>query len=88
MGTIPKDILFIIALLKKHKKNIHTSYLFKTSFYLEISNADSNVKIINSISDGVMEVFGIVSSFHMAQLQCGISKPVRIGQAKQIKVSN
>lgn len=52
----------------------------------EISNTDSKVKIINSISDGVMEVFGIVSSFHMAQLQCKISKPVRIGQAKQIKI--
>lgn len=40
----------------------------------------------NSISDGMLEVFGLVSSFHMAQLQCGISKPVRIGQAKQIRV--
>jgi len=34
----------------------------------------------------MMEVFGIVSSFHIAQLQCNISKPVRIGQAKQIRV--
>jgi len=45
------------------------------------------MRIVNSISDGMMEVFGIVSSFHIAQLQCNISKPVRIGQAKQIRVS-
>ncbi|TMW42885.1 hypothetical protein DOY81_012035, partial [Sarcophaga bullata] len=28
----------------------------------------------------------IVSSFHIAQLQVGISKPVRIGQAKHVKL--
>lgn len=56
------------------------------NIFLELSNADDSVKIINSISDGTMEVFGIVSSFHIAQLQVGISKPVRIGQAKHIRV--
>ncbi|XP_069964961.1 diacylglycerol kinase epsilon [Bactrocera oleae] len=52
----------------------------------ELSNSDSKCKMENSISDGMLEVFGLVSSFHMAQLQCGISKPVRIGQAKQIRI--
>ncbi|EDW79787.1 uncharacterized protein Dwil_GK17833 [Drosophila willistoni] len=53
----------------------------------ELSNsAEGEVRWQNSISDGVMEVFGIVSSFHIAQLQCNISKPVRIGQAKQIRL--
>lgn len=52
----------------------------------ELSNTDGEARIVNSISDGIMEVFGIVSSFHIAQLQCNISKPVRIGQAKQIRV--
>jgi len=52
----------------------------------ELSNSNGESRIINSISDGMMEVFGIVSSFHIAQLQCNISKPVRIGQAKQIRV--
>ncbi|XP_053962871.1 diacylglycerol kinase epsilon [Anastrepha ludens] len=52
----------------------------------DLSNSDAKTKIYNSISDGMMEVFGLVSSFHMAQLQCGISKPVRIGQAKQIRI--
>lgn len=54
----------------------------------ELSNSDGETRIVNSISDGMMEVFGIVSSFHIAQLQCNISKPVRIGQAKQIRVCN
>lgn len=52
----------------------------------ELSNSNGEGRIINSISDGIMEVFGIVSSFHIAQLQCNISKPVRIGQAKQIRL--
>lgn len=51
-----------------------------------LSNSNGEPRIVNSISDGVMEVFGIVSSFHIAQLQCNISKPVRIGQAKSIRV--
>ncbi|ALC40692.1 Dgkepsilon [Drosophila busckii] len=52
----------------------------------ELSNSNGEERIYNSISDGKMEVFGIVSSFHIAQLQCNISKPVRIGQAKQIRL--
>ncbi|TMW41277.1 hypothetical protein DOY81_013644 [Sarcophaga bullata] len=50
------------------------------------NNSDEPTKLVNSISDGVLEVFGIVSSFHIAQLQVGISKPVRIGQAKHVKL--
>uniref|UniRef100_A0A1A9V247 Diacylglycerol kinase n=1 Tax=Glossina austeni TaxID=7395 RepID=A0A1A9V247_GLOAU len=52
----------------------------------ELSNADELPRIHNSIWDGVVEVFGIVSSFHIAQLQVGISKPVRLGQAKHVKL--
>lgn len=40
----------------------------------------------HSTSDGMVEVLGIVSSFHIAQLQMGLSKPVRLGQAKLVKV--
>ncbi|KAI9576472.1 hypothetical protein GQX74_009529 [Glossina fuscipes] len=32
-----------------------------------------------------LEVFGIDSSFHIAQLQLGISKPFRLSQAKHVK---
>lgn len=40
----------------------------------------------NSTSDGRLEVLGIVSSFHIAQLQVGLSKPIRLGQARTVKV--
>lgn len=39
-----------------------------------------------SISDGVLEVMGIVSSFHMAQLQVGLNKPIRLGQAQKVRI--
>ncbi|XP_011139591.1 diacylglycerol kinase epsilon [Harpegnathos saltator] len=38
------------------------------------------------ISDGKLEVVALYSSFHMAQLQIGLSKPHRIGQAKSVKI--
>lgn len=39
-----------------------------------------------SFSDGYVEVFGIVSSFHIAQLQIGLTKPIKFGRAKHVKV--
>lgn len=36
--------------------------------------------------DGLVEVIGLYSSFHVAQLQVGISEPVRLGQAKEVKL--
>lgn len=39
-----------------------------------------------SISDGKIEVIGIVSSFHMAQLQVGLNKPIRLGQAQSVRI--
>lgn len=48
----------------------------------------NNENTINghSTSDGILEVLGIVSSFHIAQLQVGLNKPIRLGQAKVVKV--
>lgn len=40
-----------------------------------------------SFSDGLVEVFGISSSFHIAQLQVGLTKPIKFGRAKNVKVS-
>ncbi|XP_022249385.1 diacylglycerol kinase epsilon-like [Limulus polyphemus] len=37
--------------------------------------------------DGILEVIGIYSSFHIAQLQVGLSEPLRLGRAKEIKLS-
>ncbi len=39
-----------------------------------------------SINDGRLEVFGIYSSFHIAQLQVGLAEPYRIGQARTVKI--
>ena len=36
--------------------------------------------------DGMVEVFALYSSFHIAQLQVGLAEPLRLGQAKTVKV--
>ncbi|KAF8776930.1 Diacylglycerol kinase epsilon like protein [Argiope bruennichi] len=36
--------------------------------------------------DGMLEVIGVYSSFHIAQLQIGMSEPVRLGQARNVKL--
>lgn len=41
---------------------------------------------MQSINDGKLEVCAIYSSFHIAQLQVGMSQPHRLGQAKTVKV--
>ncbi|KAL1230191.1 Diacylglycerol kinase epsilon [Trichinella pseudospiralis] len=38
------------------------------------------------INDGLLEVFGLYSSFHIAQMQVGLSEPYRIGQAKKVQI--
>ncbi|XP_053688092.1 diacylglycerol kinase epsilon [Sabethes cyaneus] len=45
-----------------------------------------SMREMHSISDGILEVFGVVSSFHIAQLQVGLSKPVRLGQARSVRL--
>ena len=40
------------------------------------------------IDDGFVEVFGIYSSFHIAQMQVGLADPFRIGQARRVKVNS
>lgn len=39
-----------------------------------------------SINDGKLEVVAIFSSFHIAQLQMGLSQPLRLGQASNVKI--
>lgn len=39
-----------------------------------------------SYNDGKLEVVGIYSSFHMAQLQVGLATPHRIGQASTVQI--
>lgn len=49
-------------------------------------SAENGESRCQSISDGILEVMGIVSSFHMAQLQVGLNKPIRLGQAKMVRI--
>lgn len=49
-------------------------------------SADDNEERYQSFSDGVIEVLGIVSSFHMAQLQIGLNKPIRLGQCRKLRI--
>ncbi|XP_044732389.1 diacylglycerol kinase epsilon isoform X2 [Chrysoperla carnea] len=39
-----------------------------------------------SVNDGMLEVVAIYSSFHIAQLQVGLSQPHRLGQAKVVEI--
>ncbi|XP_019880958.1 diacylglycerol kinase epsilon [Aethina tumida] len=45
-----------------------------------------NGKSNQSHCDGILEVVGIYSSFHIAQLQVGLSTPLRLGQAKHVEI--
>jgi len=38
------------------------------------------------IDDGLLEVFCVYSSFHIAQMQVGLSEPHRIGHARRVKI--
>ncbi|XP_078039440.1 diacylglycerol kinase epsilon isoform X1 [Augochlora pura] len=47
---------------------------------------DSEEHGVQSYNDEKLEVVGLYSSFHMAELQVGLADPYRIGQAKSIKM--
>jgi diacylglycerol kinase (ATP) len=51
-----------------------------------LGNANKNREDIAtaSINDGLLEVFGVYSSFHIAQMQVGLAEPFRIGQARHV----
>lgn len=47
----------------------------------------NNTRPAQSYHDGILEVLGIYSSFHIAQLQVGLSTPLKLGQAKTVEVN-
>ncbi|XP_050302696.1 diacylglycerol kinase epsilon isoform X2 [Anthonomus grandis grandis] len=47
---------------------------------------DGTSRTSQSYHDGILEVVGIYSSFHIAQLQVGMSSPLRLGQAKTVEI--
>lgn len=75
-------------------KYLVCSYLSNHGVTLEVKNFDV-IKLIffeigtvaeQSISDGKLEVLALYSSFHMAQLQVGLSTPHHIGQASSVLI--
>lgn len=48
---------------------------------------DKTFAQLHSTSDGLVEAFGVSSSFHIAQLQVGLTKPLKLGRAKDVRVS-
>ena len=51
-----------------------------------VYSAKWNVSTSLRFDDGLLEVFALYSSFHIAQLQVGLAEPLRLGQAKTVKV--
>ncbi|RZC39409.1 diacylglycerol kinase epsilon [Asbolus verrucosus] len=47
---------------------------------------NTSIKPSQSYHDGILEVLGIYSSFHIAQLQVGLSTPLKLGQARTVEV--
>lgn len=62
-----------------------TVKLYILYFILDMGDADGTIQ---SPSDGLIEILGITSSFHIAQLQVGLSQPLKIGQANTVEVSS
>lgn len=56
------------------------------TFNIKFLGLCGNNKQHQSHNDGILEVFGIYSSFHMAQLQMGLSAPKSLGQANVVEV--
>lgn len=59
--------------------------LVRAHLFEQYMTYDINVYFFR-YDDGLVEVIGLYSSFHVAQLQVGISEPVRLGQAKEVKL--
>lgn len=72
---------------RKSCQNFSKHELKITEFIaIAVMSGDEYEQFESSISDGIIEVIGIVSSFHMAQLQVGLNKPIRLGRARNVRI--
>lgn len=55
----------------------------------KVWSADDNSNFISpsKFNDGYLEVFGLYSSLHIAKLQVNLAKPLKLGQAKSVKIT-
>ena len=51
------------------------------------TNLENDSMLPHSFNDGLFELMGLYSSFHIAQLQMGLAEPVRLGQGRNLKVT-
>lgn len=52
-----------------------------------MKSSDPAFASLHSTSDRLVEVFGVSSSFHIAQMQVGLTKPLKLGRAREVRVS-
>ena len=52
----------------------------------ELGSGHKDFNFTPSFSDKKLEVFCVYSSFHIAQMQVGLSEPHRVGQAREVKI--
>jgi len=52
-----------------------------------LGTGSKEFNFVPNISDKKLEVFCVFSSFHIAQMQIGLSEPHRVGQAKEVKIT-
>ena len=52
----------------------------------ELGSGHKDFNFTPSFSDKKLEVFCVFSSFHIAQMQVGLSEPHRVGQAREVKI--
>lgn len=53
-------------------------------FTLPRSNSS---QLVQSLSDGLIEVYGLTGSFHIAQVIMGLASPIFIGQAASVRLT-
>jgi diacylglycerol kinase (ATP) len=67
-----------------HYINIILVYRFIECKFCALSGVESTHT--QSYNDSRLEVVALYSSFHIAQLQVGLSQPHRVGQASSVQV--
>lgn len=60
--------------------------LWKLGLSTEETDSEGHRWSKQSFNDGLIEVVGLYSSFHIGQLMIGLSEPLRLGQAKKVTI--
>lgn len=74
---------FMLSLYNDNGVDMQASYIVPLTAFVVIN---ISCCIYFRYDDGRLEVMALYSSFHIAQLQVGLAAPLRLGQAKTVKV--